>query len=111
MNTILDETKKALDAATTSPLMDDFNMVVADVEALLKETASQSGEKFIEIRNKVDQSIKAAKASMAEAEEALLVKSKVAAKATDAYVHDHPWQSVGLAAGIGYIIGWLSARR
>ncbi|OYY48936.1 MAG: hypothetical protein B7X95_04150 [Methylophilaceae bacterium 17-44-8] len=104
MNTIFDATAK-------SHLMDDFNMVVADVDALLKATANQGGDKLIEVRNKVEESLKAARASMIEAETALLIKTKAAAQATDVYVHENPWQSVGVAAGVGFIVGWLSARR
>jgi ElaB/YqjD/DUF883 family membrane-anchored ribosome-binding protein len=94
-----------------SDLINDFNTVVADVELLLKATANQSGDKFTEVRNKVDESLKAARASIEEAEVELLETTKAAAKVTDEYVHDKPWQSVGLAVGIGFIVGWLSARR
>ena len=104
MNTIFD-------ATTKSDLINDFNMVVADVEALLKATANLSGDKFAEVRGKVEQSIKSARASLEEAEAELLLKTKAAAKATDVYVHENPWQSVGVAAGVGFIVGWLSARR
>ncbi len=104
MNTIFD-------ATTKSHLMDDFNMVVADVEALLKATANQGGDKLVEVRTKVEESLKAARATMVEAETALLIKTKAAAQATDVYVHENPWQSVGVAAGVGFIVGWLSARR
>jgi len=51
------------------------------------------------------------KAKMAEAQAALLAKSKAAAKATDEYVHTHPWQSIGAAAGVGLVIGLLIGRR
>lgn len=104
MHTLFNQTTK-------SHLIDDFNMVVADVEALLTATANQTGDKFTEVRNKVDQSIQAAKASMEEAETALLNKTKEAAKATDVYVHENPWQSVAVAVSVGFIVGWLSARR
>ncbi|MCI0745428.1 MAG: hypothetical protein L0Y58_08495 [Verrucomicrobia subdivision 3 bacterium] len=30
---------------------------------------------------------------------------------TDEYVHDHPWQTVAIAAVIGYVIGFLVANR
>lgn len=102
---------KLFDEATKSHLIDDFNTVVADVEALLKATANQSGDKFMEVRNKVEQSMQAVKDSMGEAETALLNKTKEAAKATDVYVHENPWQSVTVAVGVGFIVGWLSARR
>jgi ElaB/YqjD/DUF883 family membrane-anchored ribosome-binding protein len=48
---------------------------------------------------------------MADAQAALLAKSKAAAKATDEYVHTHPWQSIGAAAGVGLVIGLLIGRR
>ncbi len=38
-------------------------------------------------------------------------RSKEAARATDEYVHDHPWQAVGVAAGVGFLLGMLIARR
>ena len=37
--------------------------------------------------------------------------TKEAARATDEYVHEHPWQAVGAAAGVGFLIGMLIARR
>jgi ElaB/YqjD/DUF883 family membrane-anchored ribosome-binding protein len=85
--------------------------VVTDAEALLKATANQGGEKFAEVRAKAEKSLKVAKAGLADAQAAVITKTKKAAKVTDAYVHDHPWQSVGTAAAIGVVIGLLIARR
>ena len=48
---------------------------------------------------------------LAEAERAVLDKTKLAAKATDEYVHEHPWQAVGVAAVIGLLLGALITRR
>ena len=89
----------------------DLKVVVTDTEALLKATASQGGEKMVEIRAKVEESLRVAKDKMAEAQAALLVKTKAAAKATDVYVHENPWRSVGVAAGVGLVIGLLIGRR
>jgi len=30
---------------------------------------------------------------------------------TDVYVHDNPWRSIGIAAGIGFLVGLLTGRR
>jgi ElaB/YqjD/DUF883 family membrane-anchored ribosome-binding protein len=38
-------------------------------------------------------------------------KAKVAAKATDDYVHENPWKSIGIAAGVGFLLGMLVSRR
>ena len=37
--------------------------------------------------------------------------AKAAAKATDGYVHENPWKSVGIAAGVGLLLGMLIGRR
>jgi ElaB/YqjD/DUF883 family membrane-anchored ribosome-binding protein len=92
-------------------LVNDFKVVVADAEALLKATASQGGEKLVELRAKTEKSLKAAKVGIAEAQSVVLAKTKEAAHATDVYVHDHPWKSVGTAAAVGVVIGLLIGRR
>ncbi|MDQ1316092.1 MAG: hypothetical protein QG662_2201, partial [Pseudomonadota bacterium] len=38
-------------------------------------------------------------------------RTKAAAKATDEYVHVHPWQAIGVAASVGVVIGLLIGRR
>jgi ElaB/YqjD/DUF883 family membrane-anchored ribosome-binding protein len=92
-------------------LMNDFNTAVADAEELLSATMDVGGEKVATIRAKAEESLNIAKARMAEAQTALLTKTKEAAKATDAYVHENPWRSVGFAASIGVVIGLLIGRR
>jgi ElaB/YqjD/DUF883 family membrane-anchored ribosome-binding protein len=103
--------EKLSDDVTKEQLTADIKVVVADVDTLLKATANQGGEKLAEVRAKVEEALNVGKAKVAEAQAALLVKSEVAAKATDAYVHENPWKSVGVAAGIGVVIGLLIGRR
>jgi ElaB/YqjD/DUF883 family membrane-anchored ribosome-binding protein len=92
-------------------LVTDFKVVIADVEALLKATVNTGGEKVAEIRAKAEESLGIAKARMADAQAAVLAKTKEAAKVADAYVHENPWRSVGFAASIGVVIGLLIGRR
>jgi ElaB/YqjD/DUF883 family membrane-anchored ribosome-binding protein len=103
--------EKLLGDVTKEQLIDDFKVVVADAEALLKATASQGGEKVAEIRAKAEESLRIAKVKMAEAQAALLIKTKEAARATDVYVHENPWRAIGVAAGVGMVIGLLIGRR
>ncbi|HWR78168.1 MAG TPA: DUF883 family protein [Thiobacillus sp.] len=115
MDTIEVATEKSMEKlsfeVTKEQLIDDFKVVVADAEALLKATANQGGEKLAEVRAKAEESLRVAKDKMAEAQAALLVKTKAAAKATDVYVHENPWRAVGVAAGVGLVIGLLIGRR
>lgn len=89
----------------------DSKEVVANTEALLKATANQGGEKMAEVRAKVEESLRIVKARMAEAQSALVVRTQKAAKATDVYVHENPWQAIGVAAVVGLVIGFLLDRR
>lgn len=92
-------------------LVQDLKIVIADAEELLRATASQAGEKAAQAREKIQDSLHKAKIKLAEAEEVVIDKTKQAARATDEYVHEHPWRAVSVAAGIGLIIGLLISRR
>lgn len=96
---------------TKEQLIRDFKVVVADAEALVKATAGQGGEAMAATRAKVLESLETAKAKMIDAEHALMLKTRAAAKATDEYVHVHPWQSIGVAAAVGVVVGLLIGRR
>ncbi|HEY9199785.1 MAG TPA: DUF883 family protein [Gammaproteobacteria bacterium] len=102
--------KKVSEEVTREQLIADFKTVVADTEALLKATAAHGGEELTEVRAKAEDSIKAVKARIAVEQAALLARTREAAKATDVYVHEHPWAAVGVAAGVGLVVGLLSSR-
>lgn len=92
-------------------LMEDLKVVVADAEELLKATANQTGERIAAARAKAEDSLRAAKVRLAEAQAAVVKQVKVAAKTTDDYVHENPWQAVGIAAAVGLVLGALISRR
>ncbi|MET0380051.1 MAG: DUF883 family protein, partial [Spongiibacteraceae bacterium] len=79
-------------------LMADFNAVVVDGEQLLKSLANESGDKAQELRAKAEQSLGVAKERLLEIEKSLGIKAKAAAEATEGYVQEHPWQTLGIAA-------------
>lgn len=92
-------------------LVKDFKAVVADTEELLKATASQTGEKAAAVRAKLEESLVTIKQRLADLERSLIEKTKAATKATDELVHEHPWQAVGIAAAVGFLLGMLTSRR
>ncbi len=99
------------DQFNKSQLINEFKVVVADAEALLKATANTSGEKIAEVRSKAEKSLSIAKAKLADAQDEVLARTKAAAKVTDVYVHENPWRSIGFAASVGVVIGLLIGRR
>ena len=95
-------------------LMQDLRLVVSDAEELLRATAGQAGEKVSEkvsaARERIQQSLAAAKESLATAQESVIARTRQATRATDEYVHENPWKSVGMAAGAGLVAGMLISR-
>lgn len=104
-------TPEAVERVSREKLMEDLKVVVTDAEELLKATASQTGERIAAARAKAEESLRAAKARLADAQTALVEKTKIAAKATDDYVHENPWKAVGIAAVAGLLLGALISRR
>jgi ElaB/YqjD/DUF883 family membrane-anchored ribosome-binding protein len=102
---------EAQNEVSKDKLVQDFKLVIADAEELLRATASQAGEKVAAARARIQDRLHTAKIKLAEAEEAVLIRTREAAKATDEFVHDKPWYAVGIAAGVGLIVGMLIGRR
>lgn len=96
---------------TKDKLVADLRVVMADAEELLRVTASQAGEKAAAARERIQASLSAARVKLTDAERLALDKAKQTAKATDEYVHENPWTAVGIAAGIGLVLGVLISRR
>ena len=96
---------------SASQLIDDLTAVVRDAESLLRATAAQTGEKVEEIRARSQESVRAAKDRLATIEDQALEHARALAGDADDYVRDNPWQAVGIAAGIGLVLGLLMSRR
>jgi ElaB/YqjD/DUF883 family membrane-anchored ribosome-binding protein len=92
-------------------LVADLKLVIADAEELLAVTASHTGERIAELRERMQDNLRNARHKLGDLEDALMVKTREVARATDHYVHEHPWKSVGMAAGVGLIVGLLISRR
>ena len=92
-------------------LVSDMKNVVADTEEILRATAGVAGERMTDLRERIAERLHVAKMRIADAEEMLLDRTKAAARAIDDYVHEKPWQSVGIAAGIGFVLGIIIGRR
>jgi ElaB/YqjD/DUF883 family membrane-anchored ribosome-binding protein len=95
----------------TDQLVEDLKTVMEDAEALLKATSALTGEKVQEVRARAEESLRQAKVRLTEVEEEAMRRAREIADAADEYVHEKPWQSVGIAAGIGLVVGLLLARR
>ncbi len=96
---------------TTDKLLADLQTVVADAEALLKATAGHAGEKVQEARARAEESLAAARERLVDAEEDALKQARELVTSGEEYVRENPWAAVGIAAGVGVLVGLLLGRR
>lgn len=103
--------EKLLDQLDKDQLINEFKTVVADAEALIKATANTGDAQLAELRAKAEESLRIAKAKMIDIQTEVVARTKAAARATDDYVHENPWRSIGFAASLGVVVGLLISRR
>lgn len=100
---------------TKDQLIEEYNAVVAETAQLLKSVANAGGETASAVRASVEQNLAIAKDRLRDVQQVATEKTQAAAQATDVYVHEHPWQAIGIAAGltvvIGVVIGLMLNRR
>lgn len=95
----------------TQRLVTDLRVLAADTEEMVRATASQTGDKVTAVRGKIQQSVAELKPRLAQAQAMLTENASSAAATGDAYIHKKPWTAIGVAAGIGMLIGLLISRR
>ena len=93
--------------APREKLMADLKLVIADAEELLRLTAGQAGDKTAELRSRIQTRMEQAKADLARLQDVAMGSAKDAGRAADMYVHENPWQAIGVAAGLGFLLGLL----
>ncbi len=97
--------------AVKETLIDNVKTSLNDAEDLLREAASTTGDKAAELRERALATLKRTRETLYDVQDAVLERSRKAARATDDYVHDNPWQAIGIAGGVGVPIGLLISRR
>jgi ElaB/YqjD/DUF883 family membrane-anchored ribosome-binding protein len=89
----------------------EIKSLIADVEDLVARIADLKDADVARVRGKVVRAVEAAKDSLAEGADSLRRQAQRAATTADDYVHDSPWQAVGIAALVGAVVGILATRR
>jgi ElaB/YqjD/DUF883 family membrane-anchored ribosome-binding protein len=85
----------------------DMSTLAEDARALMAATADVAGEKVSEARKRLAAALESGKELYGRVREKAVEGAKVADKA----VHEHPYEAIGVAFGIGALVGYLLARR
>lgn len=107
----MDASTTTTDRSERNRLADHLNTLVAEAEQLLDTARSSGSEQFVVARDRVERQLQRARAELDSLQDAAGYKLRRAARATDSAVHGHPYAALGLAVGVGVLIGALIARR
>lgn len=95
----------------TSGVSREFHSFVADIEDLIKATTSLTGDDLAAAKVKLNERIAAARDAAAEISDTITQRVRKSATVTNNFVHDKPWQAIGIGTAVGVLLGFVIGRR
>jgi ElaB/YqjD/DUF883 family membrane-anchored ribosome-binding protein len=90
----------------------DVRSVISNAaQDLMRAASAQTGETVMMARARIQDSLDLARAKLADADAMVRERARQAAQYTDEYVRENPWRAIGIAAGIGVVLGLILTRR
>jgi len=106
---------EALEAAPSAMalkrVLTDLQTLTHDAEDLLTATAGEVSEKAQEARARVTAALERAKTTCGHIQEQTAATAKAAAKKADTVIRQYPYESIGVALGVGLLLGVVVARK
>ncbi|WP_435945696.1 stress response protein ElaB [Dryocola sp. BD586] len=94
-----------------SRLDDDLTLLSETLEEVLRSSGDPADQKYIELKERAEQALNDVKARVSNASDTYYYRAKQAVYRADDYVHEKPWQGIGVGAAVGLVFGLLLARR
>ena len=92
-------------------LIGEMNGIISEAESWLKDASALGGEDILAVKDKFAATLQTTKMDLLKLDANLLTKTRLAAKATGAYVKHNPWTVIGVGAAAGIALGWLVGRK
>lgn len=89
----------------------EVRTLLADVQDLVGRVAHVADPEISRLRNRIEVGLATTRKALADGTDQVQRQAKAAIATGDRYVHEQPWQSVGIAAVAGLLVGFLVARR
>ena len=87
---------------------DDLTLLSETLEEVLRSSADQ---KYVELKARAEKALDDVKKRVSQASDSYYYRAKQAVYRADDYVHEKPWQGIGVGAAVGLVLGLLLARR
>lgn len=97
--------------STSQNLHTELKALADTLDEVLHSTTEKSEAELKQLKAKAEEMLKSTRQTLTSAGEKLVDQTKEIAERTDNYVHEKPWNGMGIAAAVGVVIGVLLARR
>jgi ElaB/YqjD/DUF883 family membrane-anchored ribosome-binding protein len=106
----ISEKRLPVNEITTQKLAEDLKVLINDAEELLKATASETGERIVDLRRRVEQRLAGCQADLAGQGGGWSHKAEQLKACAASCLRDNTWTKVGIAVGVGLVVGLLLRR-
>ncbi|WP_409311497.1 stress response protein ElaB [Pectobacterium sp. B1J-3] len=89
---------------------DDLKLLSETLDELLRYSGDQADQAYLDLKKGAEKALLEVKARIGVTDSYYARAKQVVDKA-DTYVHDKPWQGIGIGATVGLVLGILLARR
>jgi ElaB/YqjD/DUF883 family membrane-anchored ribosome-binding protein len=91
-------------------IVEDLRVLLTDSEEMLRLAATVPGEGLDSLRERLRTHVDTLQAALGDAQTSAHRRYRSATVQTERYVRQNPWQSLGIAAGVGFALGLLASR-
>ena len=92
---------------STQEVRDDVNALAEDARALIAATANVAEEQVVQARQRLAAALERGQSVYGRFRDEAVAE----VRATDRALHEHPYQAIGLAFGVGVLFGCLASCR
>ncbi len=96
-----------LEEVPQDALQDELQALIGDAEKLLQHAADMAGDQADELRKHIQLNLQRARETLGSSEEVIRQRAEDIQQVTETYIKNNPLQALGIAAGVGLLIGLL----
>lgn len=111
MATNTETLEQSVEITPRERVLADLKALTRDAEDLLKATVGDVSEKAKEARTRMTAALERAKTTCSQLQERTGDTARAAARKADSMIREHPYESIGIAFGVGLLLGALLARK
>ncbi|MDP3848684.1 MAG: hypothetical protein Q8R10_19880 [Pseudomonas sp.] len=89
----------------------EFHNLITDIEDLIKDTATLTGDELAQTKVMLTARVNAAKEVLAGLGNTVSEQVRKNSERTNEYVHAQPWRAIGGVAAVAFVLGLLLNRR